>query len=87
MCRERIIERMEMFDMAKVLCCTCRKVTDHTFRSRATSREVDGKEIIFREKYATCNECGSEVTIARLVYENVRNLESICNGLKGCGLI
>ena len=73
--------------MAKVLCCTCRKPADYTLRSRATSHEVDGKEIIFREKYATCNECGSEVTIPGLDDDNTRELESVYNGLKGCGLI
>ena len=87
MCRERIIERMEMFDMAKVLCCTCGKVTDYTFHSRTTSREVDGKEIIFREKYATCSECGSEVTVPGLDDDNTRELESVYSGLKGCGLL
>ena len=73
--------------MAKTMCCTCRKVTEYTLHSRVASRQIGRKEIVFHEKYATCNECGSEVTIARLVYENARNLESICNGLKGCGLI
>ena len=73
--------------MAKVLCCTCGKVTDYTFRSRDTSREVDGKEIIFREKYATCNECGDEVTVPGIDDENTKELESVCNGLKGCGLL
>ena len=52
--------------MAKILCGTCRKETDYTLRSCAASREISGKEIIFHEKYATCNKCGSEVTIARL---------------------
>ena len=73
--------------MAKILCCTCRKPTDYTLRSRATSHEVDGKEIIFREKYATCNECGSEVTVPGLDDDNTREPESVYNGLKGCGLI
>ena len=73
--------------MAKTLCCTCGKVTNYTLHSRVASREIDGKEIIFHEKYATCNKCGSEVTIARLVYENARELVSVCNGLKECGLV
>lgn len=73
--------------MAKTLCRTCRKVTGHTLRSRVASREIGDKEIIYHEKYATCNECGSEVTITRLVYENARELVSVCNGLKGCGLL
>ena len=87
MCRERIIERMEMFDMAKVLCCTCRKVTDYTIHSRVTSHEISGKDIIFREKYATCSECGSEVTVPGLDDDNTRELESVYSGLKGCGLL
>lgn len=87
MYRERIIERMEMFDMAKVLCCTCGKVTGYTTHSRVASREIGGKEIIFREKYATCNECGGEVTVACIDVENEREFESVCNGLKGCGLL
>ena len=73
--------------MAKTLCCTCGKLTDYTIHSRVTSHEVDGKEIIFREKYATCNECGDEVNIPGLDAENEREFESVCNGLKGCGLI
>ena len=74
--------------MAKTLCRTCRKLTDYTIHSRVTSHEISGKEIIFREKYATCNECGDEVSsVADLDDENEREFESICNGLKGCGLI
>ena len=73
--------------MAKILCCTCRKPTDYTLRSRATSHEVDGKEIIFREKYATCNECGSEITVHGLDDDNTMELESVYSGLKGCGLL
>lgn len=73
--------------MAKTLCCTCRKVTNYTLHSRVASREIGGKEIIFREKYATCNECGDEVPVADLDAENERELESVYNGLKGCGLV
>lgn len=73
--------------MTKTLCCTCRKVTDYTIHSRVTSHEISGKEIIFREKYATCNECGSEVSVAALDDENERELECVYNGLKGCGLV
>ena len=73
--------------MAKVLCCTCRKPTDYALRSRATSHEVDGKEIIFGDKYATCNECGCAVTVPGIDDDNTRELESVYNGLKGCGLI
>lgn len=73
--------------MAKTLCWKCRKVTDYALHSRVTSREIDGKEIIFREKYATCNECGGGVTVAGLDVENERAFESVCNGLKGCGLL
>ena len=87
MCRERIIERMEMFDMSKILCDTCGKFTDYTLHSRVIGREIGGKEIISHEKYATCNECGSEVTVPGLDDDNTRELESVYNGLKGCGLI
>lgn len=73
--------------MKKVLCCTCRKVTDYTLQSRVASHEIGGKEIIFREKYAICNECGSEVTVPGFDDENTKELESVYNGLKGCGLI
>ena len=73
--------------MAKVLCGNCRKITDYTLRSRVASHEIGGKEIIFREKYATCNECGGEVTVADLDAANEIELESVCSGLKGCGLI
>lgn len=73
--------------MAKVLCVNCGKVTDYTLHSRVTSREINGKEIIFHEKYATCNECGSEVTVAGLDDENVMELKSVYNGLKGVGLL
>lgn len=73
--------------MAKTLCCTCRKVTDYKTHSRVAIREIGGKEIIFREKYATCNECGSEVSVVALDDENEREFESVCNGLKGCGLL
>ena len=73
--------------MAKALCVNCRKVTDYTLHSRVASREIGDKEIIYHEKYATCNECGSEVTVTRLVYENAREFVSVCNGLKGCGLL
>ena len=76
-----------MFKMAKVLCCTCRKLVDYTPHSRIASREIRGKEIIFRERYATCNECGDEATVPGLDDENAMELESVCNGLKGCGLI
>ena len=73
--------------MAKVLCCTCRKLVDYTPHSRIASREIRGKEIIFREKYATCNVCGDEVPVADLDAENEREFESVCSGLKGCGLL
>ena len=73
--------------MAKVLCCTCRKLVDYTPHSRVASHEIGGKEIIFHEKYATCNECGDEVTVPGLDDENIKELESVYSGLKGCGLI
>ena len=73
--------------MAKVLCGNCRKITDYTLRSSVASHEIRGKEIIFHEKYATCNECGDEVTVPGLDDENERELESVYNGLKGCGLL
>ena len=73
--------------MAKTLCCTCSKVTDYTTYSRVASREIGGREIIFREKYATCNECGGEVSVADIDVENEREFESVCSGLKGCGLL
>ena len=73
--------------MAKALCGNCGENTDYTIHSRVASHEISGKEIIFREKYATCNECGSEVSVAALDDENERELESVYNGLKGCGLV
>ena len=73
--------------MAKTLCRTCGKVTDYKTHSRFAIHEIGGKEIVFREKYATCNECGSEVLVAALDDENERELESVYNGLKGCGLL
>ena len=72
--------------MAKILCDTCGKITDYTLHSRVIGREIGEKEIIFREKYATCNECGDEVTVPGLDDENTKELESVYNGLKGCGL-
>ena len=39
------------------------------------------------EKYAACNECGDEVTVPGIDDENTKELESVCNGLKGCGLL
>ena len=56
--------------MAKVLCGNCRKITDYTLRSRVASHEIGGKEIIFREKYAACNECGDEVRLIRYLKKN-----------------
>lgn len=73
--------------MAKILCGTCGKLVDYTPHSRVASHEIRGKEIIFREKYATCNECGDEVTVPGLDDENTMELESVCNGLKGCDLL
>ena len=73
--------------MKKVLCCTCRKIADYTLHSRVTSHEIGDKEIMFHEKYATCNECGEEVTVPGLDDENTKGLESVYNGLKGCGLV
>lgn len=73
--------------MAKILCDTCGKITGYTLHSRVIGREIGGKEIISHEKYATCNECGSEVTVAGLYTENEKEFESVRNGLKGCGLI
>lgn len=73
--------------MSKALCCTCRRVTDNTLHSRVSNHEIHGMTILFDEKYATCNECGNEVTIAGLDDENVRELESVYNGLKGAGLV
>ena len=73
--------------MAKTLCCTCRKVTDYTTDSRVASHEISGKEVIFYEKYATCNDCGDEVTVPGLDDENVKELEIVYKGLKGCGLL
>ena len=73
--------------MAKTLCGNCRKVTDYTLHSRVASHEIRGKEIVFHEKYATCNECGDEATVPGLDDENTKELESVYNGLKGCGLL
>ena len=73
--------------MAKILCDTCGKITGYTLHSRVIGHGVGGKEIISHEKYATCNECCSEITVAGLDVENERTFESVCNGLKGCGLI
>ena len=73
--------------MAKVLCCTCRKLVDYTPHSRTASHEIRGKEIIFRERYATCNECGSEVAVAGLDDENALVFDGVYYGLRRCGLI
>lgn len=73
--------------MSKILCDTCGKFTDYTLHSRVIGHEIGGKEIVSHEKYAACNECGSEVTVAGLYAENEKEFESVCNGLKGCGLI
>ena len=73
--------------MAKTLCRTCGKVTDYKTHSRFAIHEIGGKEIVFREKYATCNECGGEVSVADIDVENEREFESVCSGLKGCGLL
>lgn len=61
--------------MAKALCGNCRKITDYTLHSRVASHEIGDKEIIFHEKYATCNECGSEVTVSDLDDDNTRELK------------
>ena len=73
--------------MTKTMCGTCRKATGYTLHSRVASHEIGNKEIIFREKYATCNECGSDVSVACIDVESEREFESVCNGLKGCGLL
>lgn len=73
--------------MAKALCANCGGNTDCTMHSRVSSRDIDGKKIIFHEKYVTCNKCDSEVTVACIDVENEREFESVCNGLKGCGLL
>lgn len=49
--------------------------------------ETVQQAVIFHEKYATCNECGDEVTVPSLDDENTKELENVCNGLKGCGLL
>lgn len=78
---------MEMFDMAKALCGNCRKVTDYTLHSRISSREMNGMFVQFIGKYATCNDCGYEVKVQGIDDENAREFESVCDGLRGCGLL
>lgn len=73
--------------MAKTMCCTCRKVTEYTLHSRVASRQIGRKEIVFHEKYATCNECGSEVAVAGLDGENALAFDGVYYGLRRCGLI
>ena len=85
--REGITDRMEMFDMANALCGNCRKVTDYTLHSRISSREINGMFVQFSEKYATCNDCGYEVKVHGIDDENARELERVCDGLRGCGLL
>ena len=85
--REQITDRMEMFDMTNVLCGNCRKVTDYTLHSRISSREMNGMFVQFSEKYATCNDCGYEVKVHGIDDENTREFESVCDGLRGCGLL
>ena len=87
MCRERTIERVEMFKMAKVLCGTCGKFTDYTSNSRIAIHKTRGKEIVFHEKYATCSCCGNEYNFPGFADENKKEIERIYNGLKGCGLL
>ena len=85
--REQITDRMEMFDMTNGLCGNCRKVTDYTLHSRISSREINGMFVQFSEKYATCNDCGYEVKVQCIDDENTREFESVCDGLRGCGLL
>lgn len=78
---------MEMFDMEKTLCGNCRKVAEYTLHSRISSREINGMFVQFNEKYATCDECGNNITVPGLDDENAREIESVYNGLKGAGIL
>ena len=73
--------------MAKAICGNCRKVTDYTLHSRISSREMNGMFVQFSEKYATCNDCGYEVKVQGIDDENAREFESVCDGLRRCGLL
>ena len=73
--------------MAKALCGNCRKVTDYTLHSRISSNEINGMFVQFSEKYATCDECGNDITVPGLDDENAREIESVYNGLKGAGIL
>lgn len=73
--------------MAKTLCGTCGKVTEYTLHSRISSREINGMFVQFNEKYATCDDCGDEVKVPEINDENTREFESVCEGLRGCGLL
>lgn len=69
--------------MEKTLCCKCRRVTEYTIHSRVASHEINGIVVQFNEEYATCNECGNEVTVPGLDDKNCQELERVYNGLKG----
>ena len=48
---------------------------------------MNGMFVQFSEKYATCNDCGYEVKVQGIDDENAREFESVCDGLRGCGLL
>ena len=48
---------------------------------------MNGMFVQFSEKYATCNDCGYEVTVHEIDDENAREMERVCDGLRGCGLL
>lgn len=60
----------------QVLCWNCGEVRPYTIKGRESTRIIRGKEYVFHEKYAVCNQCGEEIYVPGLSDENERVFEN-----------
>lgn len=50
----------------KEFCEICRKNVEYTVRERNTITKLNNTEVNYKEKYATCNNCGEEIFVDKL---------------------
>ena len=74
--------------MAKSFCYSCKGDTEFTVNERMTHHYISDKEVIYREKYCVCNECGGESEKPeKIMAQNDHEVDMVCNGLRGAGIL
>lgn len=66
----------------KLLCWNCRHLVKYKIESRSRTRTYGDKTFDYIEKFATCLECGEEITVPGLDDENEQVAEEVWRKVK-----